>query len=319
MRTFFLAVNTGYSAFGDPTERAIEFYRERSGNNLYAAIVGNVVLPSGYGTNDVCMRISNNNAWEKLALAIRKKGAIPGVQLSSTWENYVGNKKFRPSPGVSPYEYYRVAARNFTADRIKEVFVDLRHGTDLAIAAGFRHVQLHAAHGYLFSLMLDPAFSDCVEQSLAATSDWLEFLRREGVESSIRVSITTGIPEADQGRQVALDGIFELKPDFIDISDGYYNADKHLIYPSHERVIRDRHEVSLALAQRFPAQQCIISGRASALKMAGPNLNLGLCRDLIANPDFLNGGSGCKNRMLCHFYSRGKAHLSCGEWVNGRL
>jgi hypothetical protein len=314
VRTFFLPVNTGYSSDGDPSDRAVEFYRERSGNNLYAAIVGNVVLPAGVGTNDVCMRISDRSVWSKLALAINEEGAIPGVQLSSTWDGYVGIKHFKPTKGSPPFEYYRQVGSNFTRQDVDEAFANLRRGTELAIKAGFRHVQLHGAHGYLFSLLLDPVFSFQFGRSLEKVSRWVDFLKGEGIESSIRVSVTTGMPEADDGRETTLGKICELTPDFMDLSDGYYNANKHLIYPSHAGILRARHLASLVLAGRFPGQQFIISGWASSLSLDEPNLNLGICRDLIANPMFLTGGSGCKNKMLCHFYSRGVREMSCGEW-----
>jgi len=91
---FFLAVNTGFVANGLPDQRCYNFYVDRSRHGLHCAIVGNVVIPDGVGSNNVCATISGEEAWRRLALGILEQGALPGIQLSSAWQGFNGMKKF---------------------------------------------------------------------------------------------------------------------------------------------------------------------------------------------------------------------------------
>jgi hypothetical protein len=47
-----------------------------------------------------------------------------------------------------------------------------------------------------------------------------------------------------------------------------------------------------------------------------PNVHPGLCRDLIANPRFLDDRSdGCKNSGKCHYHTRGAGSVTCPRWA----
>src|SRR5258708_2628456 len=91
---FFLGLNTGFMSNGIPDSRCYEFYARRSRHGLYCAIVGNVVIPGGFGTNMNTPEISNSHAWRHLADAIASNGALPGIQLATAWKGYSGRKKF---------------------------------------------------------------------------------------------------------------------------------------------------------------------------------------------------------------------------------
>jgi hypothetical protein len=92
---FFVGLNTGYATVGRPDARFVEFYRLRSSPALHCAIVGNVVIPRGYGTNANSATISTAPIWAELANAIASRGSLPGVQLATTWEGYLGSRSFR--------------------------------------------------------------------------------------------------------------------------------------------------------------------------------------------------------------------------------
>jgi 2,4-dienoyl-CoA reductase-like NADH-dependent reductase (Old Yellow Enzyme family) len=315
-RTFFVALNTGFAIDEQPSDEAVRFYAERSGHGLHCAIVGNVVLPEGHGTNDVCMRISGAEKWRDLAAAIREQGALPGLQLSSTWLGYEGMRPFKVRRGADPLTAYRQVAKSWTPTAISRLVDDLNFGTRLAIDAGFRHLQLHAAHGYLFCLLTDQYLCEHFGQALERIHGWIDYLASQGIESSVRISLSSGNAEVDKFRQPTIDSLCELPADYIDVSDGYYNFDKHLIYPSQEQELQRRHDATKVLAGRFSDRQFVLSGRAAAAETTGyENVHIGLCRDLIANPDFLKHSEwGCANRMKCHFYSTGRKSLSCALW-----
>jgi 2,4-dienoyl-CoA reductase-like NADH-dependent reductase (Old Yellow Enzyme family) len=316
-RTFFVGLNTGYVDAGMPDERMVAFYEERSSARLTCAIVGNVVIPGGYEANAVTPRISPSGRWKTLACAIASRGTIPGIQLASAWEGYEGATSFRPRDWTETIARSRALASTVSPDRLQQLFSNLQTGTELAAAAGFRHVQLHAAHGYLFSLLLDSRLYDGAADCLALVAAWAEASREAGLETSLRISLRTGDERFDGSGTIAFqDRACKLPVDIVDVSSGFYNIDKRLIYPSVGAVLSARHRETADLASRHTTKQFIMSGRASAAVDRLPNnVHLGLCRDLIANSRFLYDKSqGCRNSGKCHYHSRGTNSVSCVRW-----
>ena len=153
---------------------------------------------------------------------------------------------------------------------------------------------------------------------LARFADWAARHSAAGIETSIRISLRTGDGEFDaHGRNLFHAQVAGLTFDFVDVSSGFYDIDKQLIYPGRSDTLRARRAETIALARRFPDRDFILSGRA----LLQPdhdlpqNLHLGLCRDLIANPDYLTDQSrGCINSGKCHYFSRGADHVTCPQW-----
>jgi len=195
----------------------------------------------------------------------------------------------------------------------------LDEGTEIAVGAGFRHIQVHSAHGYLFSLLVDDRLNPDASQVRQWLAEWAKRWSAAGIETSIRISLRTGDSEFDQvGRHDFHRQIAVLGFDFVDVSSGFYNIDKRLIYPGRPEVIRARRDETTELANRFPEQRFILSGRA-LLELETdlpPNIHIGLCRDLIANPDYLKDrGKGCMNSGKCHYFSRRADHITCTQWL----
>ena len=316
---FFAAVNTGFASNGTPTEECIEFYRTRSGNGLYCTIVGNVVIPGGFGSNSHCSTISDQSEWRKLAIAISGMGAKPGIQLATTWDKYSGNRQFVPKSKIESLEQYKEIGNQITPEEIRSTFADLESGTELSIRAGFEHIQLHAAHGYFFNLAIDPRFCAFSDDALASLANWSKSLHRRRIETSIRLSATTGAYHFDRDfPNPVIDLLATMPIDFIDISDGFYNLDKRLIYPSTPQLLKRRADLTLEIARKHPNSNIIYTGKAVNQGTQIPNnVSIGICRDLIANPQFLSQNDiGCKNCMKCHYHSRRKSHVECGQWIS---
>ena len=314
-KNFFLAVNTGMTD-GDNliNQKFIEFYEARASEKLYCAIVGNVVIPNGFGTNGGSPNLTNDKIWKELASRIENKGSIPGIQLASTWMGYKGQYNFISKlDNVSLYKGY---ATEFNENFILEQFQNLKQGTELAIKHGFRHIQLHAAHGYLFNLLIEPFFTIHHELVLSYLNDWLLLLKKHEIESSIRISLITGDPSLDE--VLNIESLIEfIKPDFYDLSEGFYNINKRLIYP-YSRNIEDRIERQISISNQFKGQKFISSGLSYGHirhEKIPNNLHIGICRDLIASPNFLFSEEvKCDSCSKCHYYSRGKQELECPQW-----
>ncbi|MHB8057448.1 MAG: oxidoreductase [Desulfuromonadaceae bacterium] len=314
-KLFFLPVNTGYAVNGEPSDRLLEFYSSRSGNGLYCAIVGNVIIPDGFGSNDSCSKISTSKAWQKLASAIEFNGARSGIQLSSSWNNYFGMTQFEASCNHLS-TYYDVVG-SLSSQDVETIFNNLRHGIELSVKAGFRHIQIHAAHGYIFSLLIDNKYSKFSDVSISQLNEIAKDLSKEKIESSLRISLISGDPKIDENRGSLIDLLCDLPFSFIDISTGYYNVNKHLIYPVSSAMLQSRFNFTIMLADRFPSRQFILSGKSQGIRSQDlpPNVHIGIARDLIANPDFLSTyQDGCVDCMQCHYYSRGESSLGCGKW-----
>lgn len=317
-RLFFVGVNTGYVEGGLPDARCREFYANRSGNGLDCAIVGNTVIPGGFGSNQSSPEISRSPAWGQLAEAIRSKGALPGIQLATAWKGYSGQRKFVSESSMAEIARCKRIANDISLEDVKRLFVALRSGTKMAIDVGFRHIQLHAAHGYLFSLLLDGRIYAEADVVAHMIREWAVWASRQSVETSLRFSIRTGDDGFDSlGQNQFLDGLALLPVNYLDVSSGFYNVDKRLIYPSTDKLLNERKLETIKFAQRHSRVQFIYSGKSALTETTDlpENVHIGICRDLIANPNYLrNRTDRCVNGMKCHWYSRGRDHLECSRW-----
>lgn len=188
----------------------------------------------------------------------------------------------------------------------------------MAVEHGFGHVQIHGAHGYLVSLLIDERINPDAARIRDRLGEIAERLRERQVETSIRISLRTGDEIFDaSGAEAFLDSVATLPFDFIDLSSGFYNIDKRLIYPSRAEIVASRLEQSIAVALRHPGRRFIVSGSVGIGETRLPhNAHLGICRDLIANPRAISEpANGCRNHGHCHYYSRGADHVSCPRWI----
>lgn len=317
---FFVGVNTGYITEGLPDERFVEFYRRRASPSLYCAIIGNVVIPGGYGSNSSTPMLTQDKIWGKIAAEINGQGTLPGIQLATTWPNYCGMRSFVGADHQAVISASRDIAISVGRNGALEVVAAFSKGGDIAIDHGFRHLQVHGAHGYLLSLLIDkrinPHADEVLERLSEIVSDWIA----KGVEVSLRVSLRTGAEDFDaNGGDEFIDRVVSTPFNYIDLSSGFYNIDKRLIYPSRPDRLEARLIETSRIALRHQHKSFIYSGKATSniSRIMAHNLHIGICRDLIANPDFLDGwieGGGCKNRSKCHYFSRGLSSLTCALW-----
>lgn len=314
-----MPVNTGFVASGIPDGRFLKFYETRSSPKLYCSIVGNVVIPGGYASNAMSPTISRAAVWAELAETIKERGSRPGIQLSTTWPAYLGSKKFVTQEPEKIIADACQLVSDIGRVGIKKVVESFRVGMEIAEEHGFEHIQFHGAHGYLLNLLIDARINPYAQDTLDNLAAFAEKLRGDGVQTSLRISMRSGCLEFDNsGMYDFLDLVARLPFDFIDLSSGFYNIDKRLIYPSRPEILNGRISDSLCAALRHPNRMFIMSGRIFRYNLASlpQNASLGVCRDLIANPNFLNDPrSGCDNHGKCHYYSRSEEFISCAKWT----
>jgi NADPH2 dehydrogenase len=314
MKTFFLPVNTGYFTHSIPTEECIKFYEDRCSEKLYCIIVGNVITKKGYGTNNYCGRIANHNNWLALADKIKAKKIVLGIQLSTTWENYTGQRDFINHEYA---KYENEIASIINKYIIDDIIDDFKKSIVIANDLGFEFIQIHAAHGYLLSYLIDPDVNKEADNCTDRLLKLGDYIKEKNLISSIRVSQYCGFDEIREGNRIDyIKKLFNKNYDYIDLSEGYYNFDKNYIYPVDLNLINKRIKRSLAIAKLMPKQQFIISGRVNITSdFPCNNINIGICRSLIANNNFMSDhNEKCDNCGSCHYFSNNQNKLKCNKW-----
>lgn len=337
-RLWLAPINTGFAAGGRPDDRLLQFHEERSGPSIGASIVGNVAASVDTSTNASTVILRDDadaEALRPVASAIQERGSVPGIQLAAS-----------PS-GLNPRRNWRAASRFDELGRLRQLVSTLEpaliakqlqsliQAATLAVGAGFRLVQLHAAHGYLLSLLTSEVLNGRIDR-YAHDRLWLEeFASRlrelcGGAILSWRLNALWGLQDAEQ----EIEGCIRLAQrldrvgvDMIDLSAGIYTIDRRLIYPGREV---DRPLVARALTDICDEVPSVVgvSGRISSPGEFAltplPNLVISVGRALLADPRFADkwrsGHVASINRCAltnrCHYFSRGKDHLECGVNTN---
>ena len=109
-------------------------------------------------------------AFARIAAFVSERGAVPGIQLAHAgrkashtrpWE---GRLPLSPEeggwnvigPSAMPWKEGDLVPREMTSTDIARVISKFQDGTRRALRAGFRLIEIHAAHGYLFHSFLSP-------------------------------------------------------------------------------------------------------------------------------------------------------------------
>ena len=315
-KVFFLAINTGYHSNHMPDSRVINFYKMRSGNGIYCSIVGNVVIDSGVGSNSNCLNICNSPQWELLASSISNSGSKPGIQLSTAAIDYVGMKYFVAKRSDDPINYYNDLTSKYTLEMQEKIIDDLLKSSMVARNMGFEHIQIHSAHGYLLSLLTDGYFNVHADHFRSSLKKIILDLASGGAEVSVRISMLTGVKSIDKHRFSYCDNMVDLGAHFTDLSNGFYNVNKNLIYPTTKSALDSRFKLGLEICNRHNNKKFILSGKSRIYHDELPsNADVGICRDLVANPRFIiDGNNGCDDCGKCHYYSNSTDSLICGKW-----
>ncbi|MFB8293857.1 NADH:flavin oxidoreductase/NADH oxidase [Streptomyces bacillaris] len=109
-------------------------------------------------------------AFARIAAAIASHGTVPGIQIAhagrkaSTERPWIGNGPVPGSAGgwgavaPSPVAFDGLPVpHELTGDEIQQLVRDFAATAERALAAGFRVIEIHGAHGYLINSFLSPA------------------------------------------------------------------------------------------------------------------------------------------------------------------
>ena len=333
-RYFLAPINTGFAPNGQPNRRFINFFELRSGRNLGITYVGNVSVGKEWVTNFNTPRLSSDSVhvWEELASIISRNGSIPGIQLACRASNEKPLKGWRRKNAKSFMKQVRCQLVEISKDKINRILESFVSSARLAIKTGFKVIQIHAAHGYFLSQLLDSRLNVRGDRfgtnPVSAIQSIVSAIRSidRNVLIDLRLSLVEGFEDRDLEYTRKVETIGELVKtdlDMISLSNGTYDFNKHLIYPLKTWGHGPYLNMAIPLSQRYPNLIWNIAGNIWDIKKLPPNipdnLTFSIGRALIADPELIKKSfSGkyetirwCTRRGDCHYYSKGKKHIYC--------
>ncbi|QEC67845.1 NADH:flavin oxidoreductase/NADH oxidase [Panacibacter ginsenosidivorans] len=107
---------------------------------------------------------------KRITTFIESQGAVPAIQLahagrkasnSAPWKGGVALTSTEGAwqtlaPSAIPFNDKHPAPKAMTNDDIRQLLIDFRNATTRALQAGFKIIEIHAAHGYLINSFLSP-------------------------------------------------------------------------------------------------------------------------------------------------------------------
>ncbi len=185
---------------------------------------------------------------------LEKQGAVPGIQLAhagrkashqTPWE---GNKSLTPgeggwqtqAPSPIPYHANEPLPKEMSLDEIRQCINDFEAAAERALKAGFKMIEIHAAHGYLINEFLSPlsnhrtdAYGGSFENRTRFLLEIVKATRKiigKGLPLFVRISATDWVPGGwTVEDSVALAKILETASvDLIDCSSGGNSHDQKI-------------------------------------------------------------------------------------------
>lgn len=333
-RFFLSPINTGFADDGNINSRFIDFYAQRSGHGIGITYVGNVAVGKELTPNSNTPLISYDSLgdWRKLTSIISENGSIPGIQLACRTSKTMPLKGWRIKNIKAYLENVRTELKNLSKDNIHSVLNNFINSAELSIKAGFKVIQIHAAHGYFLAQLLDhrvnvrdDKFGVDPLSSIESLTSAIRLID-DNVIIDIRLSLVEGFEDKDveyERKVKIIDGIVRTGIDMISLSCGTYDVNKSLIYPPKSHGHGTFIYMAVPLALKYPNILWNIAGNIFDLRKLPPtapnNLTYGIARSLIADPKLIDKSlSGsfetircCIRKGDCHYYSRGINQIYC--------
>lgn len=320
-------INTGAFLNGHMQKKFVDFYRQRSGNYVGTTYVGNVAIDKNMVTNSGTAYFSQENypEWVELAEIISLQGSIPAIQLGCRFSQIPAMREW---VNRNPEEYItqaRSEISKFTKEQLDLLIENFISTAQIAWQSGFKVLQIHAAHGYLLSLLCNPVFNHRDDEY---NSNDLLFLRKLVLDLSdrmpeaildIRISFLYGVRDRDTEIKAGfelLDNLARMPIHIISVSNGVYNINKDYIYPP--AAVSEEQYISFGniLSKKYPNKYWSIAGNLHDIKKLtlsenSENLLFSFGRQLICDPLFINKYVNhheeeiiqCTHCGKCHYYS----------------
>ncbi|WP_286230586.1 hypothetical protein [Neobacillus mesonae] len=334
-RFFFAPINTGFSKEGQPQKEFLEFYQERSGKGIGINYVGNVSIGPRYVTNNKTAYFTDQlEEWADLSHKISNGGSIPGIQIACRNSTLTPIRKMINNKKDDYIEAVQKDIKKLSLDEIYHIIDKFINSAKKAYTAGFKVLQIHAAHGYFLSQMLNEKLNvredEFGKDRLKVLTEIINGIRKElpsDVILDIRISLLDGLVseyEELKYKDNLIKKLVEQDIEMISFSNGIYDINKQLIYPLKQWGHGVFIEKALPYAEEFPHILWNVAGNIwdldeLNLESLPNNLTFSLGRALIADPYFVKKSLDnnkqsifqCERKGQCHYYTLGKENVGC--------
>lgn len=335
-RYFFAPINTGLASNGCPSMRLIDFYKKRSGKQIGVAYVGNVAINSDSATNPGTLYVTEDTGqFKQLAASIKENGSLAGIQVACMNTSFQPLRTWINKKRETYIDYVRKEILDFDRGAIEEIIEDFIKASLWLIKAGFDIIQIHAAHGYFLANLLNSRFNrrqDKYGNPIQAIQEIIEGIRATSSEKFL-LDVRLSLFETDfkenpiVEKKPIIQNLIDIGIDILSFSNGVYNINKQLIYPTSTMPHAILLDESVYFANNYKDTLINCCGNIRNLKKLTrlPNLTFSIGRPLIADEYFVlksltneeHNIIQCQYCNDCHYYSLKKDFISCG--VNRHL
>ncbi len=266
---------------GTVSPAQVREYEELAAGGAGLIFTGHLSVSRDHRADPFQNRISDDSFIPGLSELVRVShahGAVIYAQIS-----HAGSK------GVNPVDF-----NAFTQEDIDRTVREFAQGAERAARAGFDGVQIHLAHGYLLSEVLDErknrrrdAYGGSDENRLRLVRTIVEEVRRVcpasfGIAIKIHANDSSLVPQTDRlvyyVRELADAGICAAEVSGWDFKDR--PAGDECYYLAEAAELRRRVDIPVILVGGIHSRETIQRTLDAGIDMAS------LCRTLIAEPDF---------------------------------
>ncbi len=146
------------------------------------------------------------NAFRPIVRFIEDQGSVAGIQLAhagrkaSTGQPWLGGQAIHEglnawqpvAPGAVPFRESDPVPRALTLGEIDEVVAQFSAAAGFALKAGFRVIEIHAAHGYLLHQFLSPLSNSRTDHYGGSLENRMRLVLR--VAKAVREQMPDGLP-----------------------------------------------------------------------------------------------------------------------------
>lgn len=325
-------INTGFAKNGVYDQRIIDFHKLRSGNNISISCLGNIATSKTTTTNNSTAYLckENEKTLKKIASTIKDNGSTAAAQIASRIS------RIPPKHGWQNQATEHIANATQELNHTSEQLIlneisDITSKAIILARLGFQSIQIHAAHGYFLSRILNRKINKRKDKFSFGNLSWLRDVRdkfaQETVNSNleIRINLADGTEDYDDEVLYKNDIIREILDcgiTKISLSNGFYDINKSYIYPDDKNFALRSLNNAIKIAQDNSPFLFSISGNIFACitpeSLIPNNLSIAVGRPLIADPfaidRFYDGKTTrCIKCGECHYFSNKKEFLSCSQ------
>ncbi len=330
---FFAPINTGLAYNGSPTDDLIKFHSLRSNEYTGINYVGNVAIDIETVTNAKTLFINSSmDNYSVLAYEIKNKGSVAGVQVACFNSKFGAQRNWKNNNSPNYIDFVKNEIGRLNVSQINQVIKSFQEGIKKLVSHGFEAIQIHAAHGYFLNNFLSETFNNRTDEfGKDRTLIIKEIL--DGIQSvvkstiiDLRISLFEEKFENELTKKQTsyLDSIYEISGiDIISISNGIYNLDKKLIYPTKNKEVTFMLEILDDYFKTHDKKLWNVSGNVRNIKeliVQNSDITFSIGRPIIADHDFIKKHFEnnvqdiveCCYKNKCHYYTLGKDFIECG-------